>query len=450
MQRLKLELGLGWRLTPPQVLVIGFAAVILAGAFLLTLPISSATGQPTPFANALFTATSAVCVTGLVVVDTATYWSRFGQVVILVLIQIGGLGFMTLSTLAAILLGRRIMLHQRLVIQEALNQISLEGVVRLVKAVVIVTAVIEGTGALLLTWHWWKLYPPGEAIFQGIFHAVSAFCNAGFDLKGDFRSLTDYRTDILVNLVFTSLIILGGLGFGVLMEFINWPHQRSLSLHARIVVKTTLALIIVGTLFILVVESYNPATLAGRSWLEKILASYFQAVTPRTAGFNTLPIADMRPASLFFIILLMYIGASPGGTGGGIKTTTFVTLALSVAATVRGKNRVEIAGRSLPAYTIPKSLAIAFLSLALVVGITIALLLSEGQDFLPTLFEATSAFGTVGLSMGLTTQLSVLGRLLVTALMFAGRVGPLTIAVAVAQRQRENHVHFPEEAITVG
>lgn len=450
MQRLKLELGLGWRLTPPQVLVIGFAAVILAGTFLLTLPISSATGRPTPFINALFTATSAVCVTGLVVVDTATYWSRFGQVVILVLIQIGGLGFMTLSTLAAILLGRRIMLHQRLVIQEALNQISLEGVVRLVKAVVIVTAVIEGTGALLLTWHWWKLYPPGEAIFQGIFHAVSAFCNAGFDLKGDFRSLTSYRTDILVNLVMTFLIILGGLGFSVLTEFINWPHQRSLSLHARIVVKTTLALISVGTLFILVVESYNPATLAGRSWSEKILASYFQAVTPRTAGFNTLPIADMRPASLFFIILLMYIGASPGGTGGGIKTTTFVTLALSVAATIRGKNRVEVGGRSLPVSTVPKSLAIAFLSLALVVGVTIALLLSEGQDLLPTLFEATSAFGTVGLSMGLTTQLSALGRLLITALMFAGRVGPLTIAVAVAQRQRENHVHFPEEAITVG
>ncbi|MDI3521839.1 MAG: trk/ktr system potassium uptake protein [Bacillota bacterium] len=450
MQRFKLELGSGWRLTPPQVLVIGFAAVILTGAVLLSLPLSSTAGKPTPFLNALFTATSAVCVTGLVVVDTATYWSRFGQVVILLLIQVGGLGFMTMSTLAAILLGRRIMLHQRLVIQEALNQISIEGVVRLTRAVIVVTAIIEGTGAVLLTWHWWGLYPPGEAIFQGVFHAISAFCNAGFDLKGEFRSLTGYRTDLLVNLVVTSLIILGGLGFSVLIEFINWPRERYLSLHSRIVVKTTLVLIALGTLLILTIESYNPATLAGRSWFEKLLCSYFQAVTPRTAGFNTIPIADLRPATLFLIVLLMYIGASPGGTGGGIKTTTFVTLILTVLATVRGKSRTEVGNRSLPAGLVPKSLAIAFLSLSLVVGITIALLISEGKDFLLTLFEVTSAFGTVGLSMGLTTELSAVGRALIIALMFAGRVGPLTIAVAVAQRQRENHIRFPEEAIIVG
>lgn len=450
MRAFRLELGSGWRLTPPQVLVIGFASVILSGAFLLSLPMASATGRATPFIDALFTATSAVCVTGLVVVDTATHWSRFGHVVILVLIQIGGLGFMTLSTLAAILLGRRIMLHQRLVIQEALNQVSLKGIVRLTRAVVIFTAVIEGAGAVLLTWHWWGQYPPGEAVFQGIFHAISAFCNAGFDLKGDFRSLTAYRTDVLVNLVITSLIILGGLGFAVLVEFINWPHEKHLSLHSRIVVKVTLLLIIVGTLFIFLAESNNPATLAGKGLQEKILASYFQAVTPRTAGFNTLPIAALRPATLFVIVLLMFIGASPGGTGGGIKTTTFVTLFLAVVATVRGKSQTEVGNRSLPGGLVLKSLAIAFLSLSLVVVITIALLLSEGKELLPTLFEVTSAFGTVGLSMGLTTELSVVGRLLITALMFAGRVGPLTIAVAVAQRQQPNHVRFPEETIMVG
>jgi trk system potassium uptake protein TrkH len=216
------------------------------------------------------------------------------------------------------------------------------------------------------------------------------------------------------------------------------------------VVKTTLVLIALGTLLILTIESYNPATLAGRSWFEKLLCSYFQAVTPRTAGFNTIPIADLRPATLFLIVLLMYIGASPGGTGGGIKTTTFVTLILTVLATVRGKSRTEVGNRSLPAGLVPKSLAIAFLSLSLVVGITIALLISEGKDFLLTLFEVTSAFGTVGLSMGLTTELSAVGRALIIALMFAGRVGPLTIAVAVAQRQRENHIRFPEEAIIVG
>ncbi|NLY50758.1 MAG: Trk family potassium uptake protein [Firmicutes bacterium] len=447
---LRLELNSRLRLSPPQVLVVGFGALILIGTILLTLPIATASGKPTTLVDALFTATSAVCITGLVVVDTATYWSRFGQVVILALFQVGGIGFMTLSSLAAILLGRRIFLHERMVIKEALNQVSLEGVVRLTRAVVVMTVLSEGAGALLLTLRWWNSYSPGEAIFRAVFHAVSAFSSAGFDLSGDYRSLTAFRSDFVVNLVLSTLFILGGLGFAVIVECLNWHRGHPLSLHSRLVLKTTAILIVFGTLFILLVEGRNPATLADASWKTKVLASYFQAVTPRTAGFNTLPISALRPATLLLIMLFMFIGASPGGTGGGIKTTTFVTLLLTVMATVRGKERTEVGGRCIPAWQVAKSMAIAFISLCLILGATTVLLLSEGKEFLPTLFEVVSAFGTVGLTMGLTTELSVLGRLVITAVMFAGRVGPLTMVLALAHQQYPKSVRFPEESIIVG
>ncbi len=450
MHTFRLELSPRWRLTPPQVLVTGFAAVILTGTFLLTLPVASVSHKPTAFIDALFTATSAVCVTGLVVVDTGTYWSRFGHIVLLGLIQIGGLGFMTLSTLASILFGRRIMLHQRLVIQEALNCVSLEGVVRLTKAILKFTVIVEAVGASFLSWRWWQQYSPGEAFFQGVFHSVSAFCNAGFDIKGDFLSLTTYRGDIVVNLVITSLIILGGLGFAVIVELLNWPHADKVSLHTHLVIKTTLLLTMLGMVFILIVESNNPATLALAPWKERLLASYFQAVTPCTAGFNTLPLESLRPATLFFLTLLMFVGASPGGTGGGIKTTTFVILIMSITNTIQGKSRIEIRERSIPSRLVLKSMAITLLSAFLVVTITLILLLSDGADFLTTLFETISAFGTVGLSIAFTPKLSVLGRFIIASLMFTGRVGPLTLAVAIAQRQKQNHINYPEESIVVG
>lgn len=451
MRTFRAEQSSHWRLlTPPQVLVVGFAAVILIGTLLLTLPVASSAGISTPLIDAFFTSTSAVCVTGLVVVDTGTYWSRFGHIVLLSLIQIGGLGFMTLSTLAAILFGRRIMLHQRLIIQEALNRISLEGVVRLTKAVVIVTMSMEAVGAIFLSWRWWGYYPPKEAIFQGIFHAVSAFCNAGFDLKGNFSSLTSYREDLVVNLVITSLVILGGLGFAVIVELLNWHLTRRLSLHTYVVITSTVLLILTGTMFVLIVESSNPATLASASWSERFLASYFQAVTPRTAGFNTLNISDLRAATLFFLLLFMFIGASPGGTGGGIKTTTFAILFMNVLSTISGKERIEIRQRSIPSRLVPKSTAIVFLSLLLVVIVTLILLLSEGTDLLTTLFETVSAFATVGLSVGLTPKLSMPGRLVIAVLMFTGRIGPLTLAVAIAQRQKTNNAEYPEESLVVG
>lgn len=287
-------------------------------------------------------------------------------------------------------------------------------------------------------------------LFPGVFHSVSAFCNAGFDIKGDFLSLTTYRGDIVVNLVITSLIILGGLGFAVIVELLNWPHADKVSLHTHLVIKTTLLLTMLGMVFILIVESNNPATLALAPWKERLLASYFQAVTPRTAGFNTLPLESLRPATLFFLTLLMFVGASPGGTGGGIKTTTFVILIMSITNTIQGKSRIEIRERSIPSRLVLKSMAITLLSAFLVVTITLILLLSDGADFLTTLFETISAFGTVGLSIAFTPKLSVLGRFIIASLMFTGRVGPLTLAVAIAQRQKQNHINYPEESIVVG
>ncbi|WP_406676578.1 TrkH family potassium uptake protein [Moorella sp. ACPs] len=423
--------------------------VIALGTLLLSLPIASQSGKPVPVIDALFTATSATAVTGLVTVDTQTTYSLFGELVILALIQTGGLGFMTLSTLVALLLGKRITLKERLVMQEAMNQLTVEGVVRLSKYVLIFTLFAEGLGALLLGIRFSSQMPLGQAIYFGIFHAVSAFCNAGFDLFS--RSLVDYRGDLLVNIVITSLIISGGLGFSVVADIYTKRSWKRLSLHSKIVIRTTLLLIVTATVIIFLLEYTNTKSLAPLPLGEKILASYFQAVTPRTAGFNTLVIGDLRPVTLLFITILMFIGASPGSTGGGIKTTTFAAIAVAVWAIIRGNVDIEVFGRRLPRGTVLKALAIAAVSLLLVVTVTGILLITEQAEMQMVLFEVTSAFGTVGLSMGLTPKLTVTGKLLITATMFTGRVGPLTLAFAIAQRLgRQGIKHYPEERIIVG
>ncbi|MBC7323708.1 MAG: Trk family potassium uptake protein, partial [Moorella sp. (in: Bacteria)] len=385
----------------------------------------------------------------LITVDTRTTYSLFGELVILALIQTGGLGFMTLSTLVALLIGKRITLKERLVIQEAMNQLSLEGVVRLIKYVLVFTFIAEGLGAVLLSTRFSSQMPLGQAIYFGIFHAVSAFCNAGFDLFS--KSLVDYRGDWFVNLVVTSLIISGSLGFSVVADLYTKRSWQRLSLHSKIVIRTTILLIVAATVIIFLLEYTNAKSLAPLPLDEKILAAYFQAVTPRTAGFNTLNISDLRPATLLFIIILMFIGASPGSTGGGIKTTTFAAIAVAVWTIIRGNVDIEIFGRRLPRSTVLKALAIAAVSLLLVVTVTGILLITEKAEMQMVLFEVTSAFGTVGLSMGLTPNLSVTGKLLITATMFTGRVGPLTLAFAIAQRMgRQGLKHYPEERIIVG
>ncbi|MDI6813818.1 MAG: TrkH family potassium uptake protein [Desulfitobacteriaceae bacterium] len=443
------------RMTPARVLVLGFTAVILVGGLLLTLPLATRDGLGLSLLDALFTSTSAVCVTGLVVVDTLTTFTLFGQLTLLMLIQVGGLGFMTFATFFAILLGRKITLRERLLLQEALNQNSLAGIVRLAKHVVLYAFAIEALGALILALNWVKPLGWGRAIYYGIFHSVSAFNNAGFDLFGHFSSLTGFVGDWVTNLTIMGLITTGGFGFAVLAEILatrgrTLPHWRSLSLHTRMVIGTSAGLVLAGTLLIYVLEFGNPKTLGGLNSGSQVLAALFQAVTPRTAGFNTLNLADFHLATVMVILILMFIGASPGSTGGGIKTTTFLTLVLALRSILKGENQVKVRERALPQDTIAKAAAIAALGGLFVFLLTFLLSLSEKTDLLTALFETTSAFGTVGLTLGLTPQLSALGRVAIMFGMFVGRVGPLTLGFALTQKWKASGIKYPEEKILVG
>ncbi|HJV17718.1 MAG TPA: TrkH family potassium uptake protein [Bacillales bacterium] len=444
-------MGKKFYLDPPKIIVLGFAAIILIGALLLTLPISTVDGNGLSFLNALFTATSATCVTGLVVVDTGTTFTMFGQLVILFLIQVGGLGFMTVATLFAFLLGKRISLKERILLQESLNNLSLEGIVRLAKRILIFTAVIEFVGAVLLATRFSFDMPLGKAIYYGIFHSISNFNNAGFDLMGEFRSLTGYVDDPTVTLTVCTLITLGGLGFIVMNELFEFRQAKRLSLHTKIVLMASSILVVGGTIAIFLLEYSNEKTLQPLSFSGKILASLFQSVTPRTAGSNTLNIPDLTQSTLLLTIILMFIGASPGSTGGGIKTTTFTTLLGAVWAQIRGKEDVIFYRQRIVYETIYKALTVTVSGLFLVMFITILLTITEhGKDFLMILFEATSAFGTVGLSMGLTPELSPIGRCLIIFTMFAGRVGPLTIAFAVTMRRKPDAFRYPKGKIMIG
>lgn len=439
------------RLKPSQALALGFATVIAVGTILLMLPAASRSGESAGFLTALFTATSATCVTGLVVVDTWNQWTTFGQIVILALIQVGGLGFMTMTTLFAFIIGKRISLRERILIRESLNQFSLAGVVRLVRMVLVTTLAVEGFGAVLLSIRFIPEFGFGKGLYFGVFHAVSAFCNAGFDLMGDFKSFIDYVSDPFVTFVVAFLIIIGGIGFAVIADYHAHRDFRKLALHSKIVIVTTGALIIVGTAVIYLLERNNPETLGSLSPIGKFLASFFQAVTPRTAGFSTLPIGSMRDASLFFTILLMFIGASPGSTGGGIKTATFSVIVLTVWSIITGKQETEAFGRRIPRDVVARSLAILCTALALVVFDTLVLSVTEPQaSLIQVLYEVVSAFGTVGLSTGITPSLSTIGRLVIILTMFAGRVGPFTLALALGERPQQAVLRYPEEKVVVG
>lgn len=443
------------RITPTQMIVVGFAAIILMGALLLNLPAASRNGQPVGFLNAIFTATSAVCVTGLVVVDTGTHWTVFGQVVIILLIQVGGLGFMTMSTLLALILGRRITLRERLLIQESLNQFDLEGLVRLTKNIIIATFTIEFIGAIFFSLVFIPDYGLKKGIAFGAFHAVSSFCNAGFDLIGGFRSFTPYVNNFIININTMFLIIIGGLGFSVWMDIYEAVKERSLknvTLHGKIVISTTAILILVGAIFIFIMEMNNPGTLKELPLRGKILASFFHSVTPRTCGSNTLDMAALSTPTKFMTIILMFIGGSPGSTAGGIKTATAAILFLTVVSVVKGKEDTEVFGRHLPKYLVYRAMAVAFISLSLVVFVTMLLAITENADFLTLFFETTSAFGTVGLSLNFSPSLSPIGKAIISMTMYAGRVGPLTLVLAFAQRASKNsgNVRYPEDRIMVG
>jgi len=323
-------------LNPAQVLALGFSGVILLGALLLDLPVASKSFESVGFINALFTATSAVCVTGLVVVDTATHWTLFGQLIILVLIQIGGLGFMTMATMFALVVGKKISLKSRLVMQEALSHQNISGVVRVTRNVLVMTFSIEALGAVILSTKFVPEFGMGHGIFLSIFHSVSAFCNAGFDLMGNFVSLTAYVKDPVINFTIMGLIVTGGLGFTVLSDLALKRNFKTLNLNTKLAVTVTAALIAFGTLFFFIVEYNNPDTIGNLSMLEKWMASMFQSVTPRTAGFNTLPINKLTMSSLLMTIVLMFIGGCPASTAGGIKTTTFGLILFNIGSVISG------------------------------------------------------------------------------------------------------------------
>ncbi|MBS8266078.1 Trk family potassium uptake protein [Mesobacillus boroniphilus] len=440
-----------FRMDPPKVLVIGFGAIILLGTLLLSLPASTVNGRGLTFLDALFTATSATCVTGLVVVDTGDIFTRFGEMVILSMIQIGGLGFMSFATLLAFILGKRISFKERLIIQESMNNATVEGIVRLVKRIFIFTAVVEITGGIILSLRFSQEMAAGKAIYFGFFHAVSNFNNAGFDLMGGFKGLTEYVEDPIVNLTMISLISLGGIGFIVMNELFEYRSTRRISLHSKIVMAVSGVLVFGGALLIFIMEFNNPSTLKPMSMTGKIFGAFYQAVTPRTAGSNTLNIPDLKQSTLFLIIFLMFIGASPGSTGGGIKTTTFAVLIGAVKSQIRGREDITFFGRRMNYSIISKAMTVSLIALFLVGSITMILTITEpGKDFLMIFFETVSAFSTVGLSMGLTPELSSYGKVLITITMFAGRIGPLTLAFAVTKKRKEDHYRYPAGKVMIG
>lgn len=439
-------------LNPAQVLVLGFAAVIFVGGLLLNLPISSVDGNSVGFVNAIFTATSAVCVTGLAVVDTGTHWTLFGKIIIMLLIQIGGLGFMTMTTTIAFVMGRKISLKSRLIMQEAYNQSTVAGIVRLTQYVLFVTLAIEGIAALILMTRFIPMYGWANGIFYGIFHSVSAFCNAGFDLVGGFRSLMPFVSDPVINFTIMFLIISGGLGFAVITEIINIRKFSKFSLHAKVVISMTILLILLGFISILLLEYNNPDTLGPLSWPQKLLAALFQSVTPRTAGFNTVDMAKYSISAQLMTIILMFIGGSPGSTAGGIKTTTFGVIISQVVSVIVGKESPQVFKKRIPMDVINKALALFSVAMFLVLLVTMLLSITEtGHSFMELIFETTSAFATVGLTLGITTSLTVPGKLIIAFTMFAGRLGPLTLIMAIAARQGKRVKYkYPEGKILVG
>ncbi len=439
------------RLNPPFYVISGFAIVILIGAILLALPVSASSKESLNFLDSLFTATSAVCVTGLVVFDTGTVYSLFGQIVIMILIQLGGLGFMTFGVTVAVLLGKKIGLKQRLIIKESANAISRAGLVKLTLSILLITIIFEALATLILTIYWSGEMGFLKGFYFALFHSVSAFNNAGFSLWPD--SLTRYVGDPVVNLVITGLIITGGIGFAVIMDICTKRRWKKLSLNSKIVLITTGLLCMAGFGFILILESFNPQTFGQFNTSERLWAAYFQAVVPRTAGYNTIDIGKMLAASQLFIIFLMFIGASSGSTGGGIKTNTFAILVVSLFAIIRGRSEATVLKRTISTGIVLRAVAVILTSMGVVLTATLLLTITEYSlqgDFLAELFEATSAFGTVGLSMGLTGNLSPMGKIIIISTMFIGRLGPLTMAYALSHKDVKVKVSYAEEKVLIG
>ena len=445
-------------LSTTHIIMLSFLIVIFAGSILLALPVSSASGKPVPYLDALFTSTTATCVTGLVTLPTVTTWSIFGQAVILILIQVGGLGVITILSAVMIMLNKRMGLGDRLLLQDAFNLNSLTGIIRFVKRVLLGTFLVEGIGALL----YMTVFIPEfgmKGIWISIFTSISAFCNAGIDIIAE-NSLCNYATNPVINLVTSLLIILSGIGYIVWWDVMglgkNIPLRkrlsfRRLSLHSKIAIVTTLILIFGGGLLIFLFEYRNPQTIGNMSLFDKIQVSLFQSVTTRTAGFATVPQQDLTNASSIVCLLMMFIGGSPVGTAGGIKTVTFAVLAVSALATIQNKQEVSLFNRNISKQVINKAVAVVMMSFAIMFASTVLLSAVTNADALDVAYETVSATATVGLTRDLTPTLNAAGKAIIIGTMYLGRVGPISLALALNSRKKyQNIIKNPTEEISVG
>lgn len=439
-------------LTQTQFIAYGFIGIILTGTLLLMLPISSKSGTVSPFLNCLFTATSASCVTGLVVYDTWSHWSLFGQIVIITMIQIGGLGFITIGVFLSIVLRRKIGLKERGLMQESVNTLQIGGMVKLAKKIIAGTVLFEGAGAVILALRFIPDVGIIKGIYYGIFHSISAFCNAGFDLmgwQGAYSSLVNFYDDWVVNLVIMSLIIMGGIGFVVWDDVSrNGLKVRKYMLHTKIVLLTTFVLVFGGAWLFYRFEQNN--LLVGMNTSGQILTSLFSSVTARTAGFNTVDTAALTDASKLLTVIFMFIGGSPGSTAGGVKTTTIIVMYLYLWSTIQRTYGANAFGRRLEDDAIKRASTIFIINLTLALGAAVYIMASQQLPMSDVLFETFSAIGTVGMTTGITRALNPMSRLMIIFLMYCGRVGSLSFALSFTQHKRVVHVQQPLERITIG
>lgn len=455
-------------LSTSQIILLGFLAVILIGAIVLSMPFCSADGSFTSFADALFTSTTSVCVTGLVTVPTYSYWSLAGKIVILLLIQFGGLGFMTCFTLVMFIIRRKITLKERMTIQDALGSNRMSGLLRLVARITKGTFLVEGIGALLYAFVFIPEYGVAGGIWRSVFTSISAFCNAGIDLVGD-NSLAPYVDNVIVNVTTSLLVISGGIGFPVWWDLLRTLRQerdarrekrvlpvswwKRLSLHSKLAFVSTAALLCGGWLLIFLFEFHNSRTIGDMSLGGKLLASFFQSMTTRTAGFATINQANFTLPSKILSVILMLIGGSPLGTAGGLKTVTVVILLITLLSVVRGREKTEVFQRTISAQTVRKALALVTIYLGfLIVGIMALSAVMHTDDLMALAYEVSSALATVGLTQGITSSLNLAGKLIIIVCMYIGRVGPISFAVAFTARysRANNSIRYPEENITVG
>lgn len=439
------------QLHPGRFLIIGFLTVILMGGLLLSTPFVTSDGQAVPMIDAFFTATTSVCVTGLVTLDTSATWNVLGQVIIMLLIQIGGLGVMTTATIGTFIVGKKITLRNRMIIKESLSEYSISGVVRMTRKIIQATFLIELLGASVLSYTFVPMYGWIKGLWFSLFHAVSAFCNAGIDLIGPY-SILPFNTQASLTLTIAMLILLGGIGFSVILDVMHKLHKDSLTLHTKLVLSVTGILLAFGMVFFLLSEFNNPLTLGPMTWGDKLQNAFFQSVTPRTAGYSTMNQWEMTRQSQIVTQVLMFIGGSPGSTAGGIKTVTFGLIMLTVLSVIKGRYDTELFGRRINKETVNRAYVVFVIGLSVVfIPLMLLVLLNPELDPFKIMFETVSAFGTVGLTAGITAQFTGFSKVILMVTMFFGRLGPLTILMAIAERAHDrNSIRYPEGKVNLG